>query len=132
MFGLNKKHPRTSGYNTKHYRARTKKNSDYKDEEYDEEYDDEYEEEEEEEDDTRNYGREINPRKISVLAKKYLDDDEENYDTAMRVSIIRDNTTGQEYIVFDSANGGLVVKERNNLVGELLQAKFDLNKGEGQ
>ena len=128
MFGLGRKQSRINGYNTKRYRKKEQTKSDYDD--YDEDDEDYEEDDETEYDDVRSYGTEINPHIISVLAKKYLDDDEEN--VAMRVSVIRDNTTRQEYIVFDSENGGLVVKERNNLAGELLQARFDLNKGEGR
>ncbi len=65
--------------------------------------DDEYTEE-------REYGKEVNPYKVEVLCKKYLDDDTEDAD--LRITIIKDKETGKEFMIFDSATG-LVVKERN-------------------
>ena len=88
------------------------------DEDYDEDFDDEDEEDEDEEDEedkpvdeTCIYGKEINPEHIQVVSKKYLDIDDD-YDYGMRIAVIKDVQAGKEYIIFDSENGGLVVKER--------------------
>lgn len=58
----------------------------------------------------REYGKEVNPYKVEVLCKKYLDDDTKDAD--LQITIIKDKETGKEFMIFDSA-AGLVVKERN-------------------
>ena len=89
-----------------------KKNSRSVGEDYDEDFDDEDEEDEEDKpvDETRTYGKEINPEYIQVVSKKYLDIDDDDY--GMRIAVVKDVQAGKEYIIFDSENGGLVVKER--------------------